>query len=74
MKNLLKAYREWRDRKFVERINRVYFKKEKGFLFIEGHLNIVSDGESSGRISAWTDYTRDEVLNVYAKREKENGL
>lgn len=29
MKNLFKAYKEWRDRKFIERIDRVYFKKDK---------------------------------------------
>lgn len=37
MKNLFKAYREWRDKKFIERIDRVYFKKDKDEnLFIKG--------------------------------------
>lgn len=41
MKNLFKLYREWRDRKFVERINRVYFKKdEKSNLYLEGSLHV----------------------------------
>lgn len=41
MKNLFKLYREWRDRKFVERINRVYFKKdEKSNLYLEGTLHV----------------------------------
>lgn len=26
MKNLFKMYRDWRNRKFVEKINKVYFK------------------------------------------------
>lgn len=39
MKNLFKAYKEWRDRKFIERIDRVYFKKDKDEnLFIKGNL------------------------------------
>ena len=39
MKNLFKAYKEWRDRKFIERIDRVYFKKDKDKnLFIKGNL------------------------------------
>lgn len=43
MKNLFKLYREWRDRKFVERIDRVYFKKYKDEnLFIKGNV-VVED-------------------------------
>lgn len=39
MKNLFRAYREWRDKKFIERIDRVYFKKGKDKnLFIKGNL------------------------------------
>ena len=46
MKNLFKAYREWRDRKFIERIDRVYFKKDKDEnLFIKG--NVVVEGNIS---------------------------
>lgn len=38
MKNLFRAYREWRDKKFIERIDRVYFKKGKDKnLFIKGN-------------------------------------
>lgn len=29
MKNLFRAYKDWRDKKFIERIDRVYFKKYK---------------------------------------------
>ena len=44
MKNLFKLYREWRDRKFVERINRVYFKKdEKSNQYLEGSLHVSKD-------------------------------
>lgn len=39
MKNLFRAYREWRDKKFIERIDRVCFKKGKDKnLFIKGNL------------------------------------
>lgn len=41
MKNLFRAYREWRDRKFVERINRVYFKRDgKSNLYVDGTLHV----------------------------------
>lgn len=44
MKNLFKAYREWRDRKFIERIDRVYFKKDKDEnLYVKG--NVVVEGK-----------------------------
>jgi len=43
MKNLFKAYKEWRDKKFIERIDRVYFKKDKGEnLYVKG--NIIVEG------------------------------
>ena len=39
MKNLFSAYKDWRDKKFIERIDRVYFKKDKDEnLFIKGNL------------------------------------
>lgn len=45
MKNLFSAYREWRDKKFIERIDRVYFKKDKDEnLFIKG--NIIVEGKA----------------------------
>lgn len=47
MFNLIKAYRRWRDQKFRERIDRVYFhaddhgnKEIKGQLFINGDLAV----------------------------------
>ena len=44
MKNLFKAYKEWRDRKFIERIDRVYFKKDKDEnLYVKG--NVVVEGK-----------------------------
>ena len=45
MKNLFKAYKEWRDKKFIERIDRVYFKKDKDEnLFIKG--NVIVEGKA----------------------------
>ena len=44
MKNLFRAYREWRDKKFIERIDRVYFKKDKDEnLYVKG--NIIVEGK-----------------------------
>ena len=46
MKNLFKAYREWRDKKFIERIDRVYFNKDKDEnLYVKG--NVVVEGNIS---------------------------
>lgn len=43
MKNLFRAYKDWRDKKFIERIDRVYFKKDKDEnLFIKGNV-VVED-------------------------------
>lgn len=44
MKNLFIAYKEWRDKKFIERIDRVYFKKDKDEnLYVKG--NVVVEGK-----------------------------
>lgn len=46
MKNLFRAYKDWRDKKFIERIDRVYFKKDKDENhFIKG--NVVVEGNIS---------------------------
>lgn len=43
MKNLFRAYKDWRDKKFIERIDRVYFKKDKDENhFIKGNV-VVED-------------------------------
>lgn len=63
MKNLFKLYREWRDRRFIERINRVYFKKDNSDnLFGEGRLHVVAPGS----ISIWDKDIEKvkEMLNV----------
>ena len=44
MKNLFKAYKDWRDKKFIERIDRVYFNKDKDEnLYVKG--NVVVEGK-----------------------------
>lgn len=60
MKNLFKMYREWRNRKFVEKINKVYFKQDNdGNLFMEGNLHVY--GKNNGVISFWADKSLDDV-------------
>lgn len=47
MKNLIQRFREWRDRRFRERIDRVYFRcTADGVRFIDGYLLSVKDGNS----------------------------
>lgn len=44
MKNLFRAYKDWRDKKFIERIDRVYFNKDKDEnLYVKG--NVVVEGK-----------------------------
>lgn len=44
MKNLFRAYKDWRDKKFIERIDRVYFNKDKDEnLYVKG--NIIVEGK-----------------------------
>jgi len=46
MKNLFRAYKDWRDKKFIERIDRVYFNKDKDEnLYVKG--NVVVEGNIS---------------------------
>lgn len=46
MKNLFRAYKEWIDKKFIERIDRVYFNKDKDEnLYVKG--NVVVEGNIS---------------------------
>lgn len=60
MKNLFKMYRDWRNRKFVEKINKIYFKQDNnGNLFMEGSLHVY--GKHNGVISFWPDKSFDEV-------------
>lgn len=60
MKNLFKMYRDWRNRKFVEKINKVYFKQDnEGNLFMEGSLYVY--GKNNGVISSWVDKSLDDV-------------
>lgn len=60
MKNLFKMYRDWKNRKFVEKINKVYFKQDNaGNLFMEGSLHVY--GKNNGVISSWVDKSLDDV-------------
>lgn len=44
MKNLFRVYKEWRDKKFIERIDRVYFKKYRDEnLYVKD--NVVVEGK-----------------------------
>ena len=48
MKKLIKRFREWRDRRFRERIDRVYFDCDKqGNRYLRGNLRVVRDPVSA---------------------------
>ncbi len=47
MKKLIKRFREWRDRRFRERIDRVYFRHDgTGNRFVDGILWTVKDSKT----------------------------
>lgn len=67
MKNLFKMYRDWKNRKFVEKINKVYFKQDNaGNLFMEGSLHVY--GKNNGIITSWMDKSKEDVKNSLAHR------
>ncbi len=48
MKKLIKRFREWRDRRFRERIDRVYFDCDRqGNRYLRGNLRVVRDPVSA---------------------------
>lgn len=67
MKNLFKMYRDWRNRKFVEKINKIYFKQDNaGNLFMEGSLHVYC--KNNGIITSWMDKSKEDVKNSLAHR------
>lgn len=66
IKSLVRAWKARRDRKFRERIDRVYFRHDgKGNRFIRGHLYVVFDPETMqrGNITGVDNGTMDDVLH-----------
>ena len=64
MKKLIKAIKDWRDRRFRERIDRVYFRHSgDGMRYIDGHLMVVFDPKTGrdGNIECSTKYGYDTV-------------
>ena len=58
MKKLIKRFREWRDRRFRERIDRVYFRRDKeGSRYISGNVCVVADkaNRPTGRLEVAGD-------------------
>lgn len=68
MKNPIKAYREWRNKRFVERIDKLYFNKDNaGNLFIKGHLHAICDGENKGGLTAWPDKELEDMFQILSE-------
>lgn len=64
MKNPFKAIRQWRDQKFRERIDRVYFRHNgNGLRFIDGVLVAVKDEKTGrpGSITAGAELSYDDA-------------
>lgn len=74
---LIARFRERRDRKFRERIDRVYFHAdEHGNRFIKGSLNAVYDEETKakGNVTAWMETPADKVVPKVLEFERATGL
>lgn len=66
MKNLFKMYRDWRNRKFVEKIDKLYFHKDKqGNRFMKGTLLVVYDNKTGayGNVMACLEEDLDKTLS-----------
>ena len=64
IKNLILRYKYYKDRKFIERIDRVYFKVDNsGNRFIKGHLHTIYDEKTktNGLITAWADKKPEDI-------------
>lgn len=74
---LLARYLERRDKKFRERIDRVYFHADKhGNRFIKGHLHVVYDEKTTakGNVTAWMGTPADKVVPTILEFERATGL
>lgn len=72
MKNLFRAYKEWRDKKFIERIDRVYFNKDKDEnLYVKGNVvvegKVLAYGNTSGANEVEVLKTRRSVSKKKSK-------
>lgn len=66
MKNLFKMYRDWKNRKFVEKIDKLYFHKDKqGNRFMKGTLLVVYDNKTGayGNVMACLEEDLDKTLS-----------
>lgn len=73
LSNLTGKIRTWRDSKFRERIDRVYFRHDgNGNRFVGGHLYVEADLQTLrlGDITALGKATRSDVLPSSKKIEK----
>lgn len=59
MKNLFRAYKEWRDKKFIERIDRVYFKKYR-----DENLYVKDNVVVEGNISCYRNTSEANEIDV----------
>lgn len=73
----LRKLQERRDKKFIERIDRLYFQKdEHGNRFIKGQLHAVFDEDTKaiGRVTAWGRTPHDKVVPKLLEFERGVGL
>lgn len=68
MRKLFRRIMEWRDRRFRQRIDRVYFHTDgHGNRFIQGHLYAIKDednGQSGGLTACLLDIGLDKVQSI----------
>ena len=76
-RSLLSKYKDYRDRKFRERIDRAYFHvDEHGNRFVKGHLHAVYDEKTKakGNVTAWLDTPSDKVVPKVLEFERATGI
>lgn len=65
IKRIIKKFRSYKDRKFREKIDRVYFNvDENGNRFIKGAIHVVHDEKTGtiGNITAWADKKQEDIV------------
>ena len=65
IKRVIARYRAWRDERFRQRIDKVYFQlDQKGNRYIYGNLNAVYDTRNGtpGDVTGWGNLTREDIF------------
>lgn len=69
MIKLIKKVKQWRDNRFRNRIDRVYFQRDcKGNILLKGRLNIIPDDKTGvADVIVSTRVSQEEDLGIHSR-------